>query len=209
MILMRPTTLLGSAASSRRIRAAALGGIVGPASFIAAWAAGAATTNRDYSSVNDAISRLAAVGADTRPLMTSGFIAFGVALPVYSIALRSVVRGPAWITAAATGLATLAVAAAPLDRSATLDTWHAIFAGLGYVTLAATPFLAAKPLIAAGHGALAKFGVALGSVSSVCLVLTTANVPTGLFQRLGLTATDLWIAASALAIATGRLTASD
>ena len=65
--------------------AAALGGVVGPAAFIGAWSIGAAVTNREYSSIDDAISRLAAVGADTRALMTAGFITFGVALPVYSL----------------------------------------------------------------------------------------------------------------------------
>jgi hypothetical protein len=42
-------------------------------------------------------------------------------------------------------------------------------------------------------------------VSGVALVLTASDLPTGLFQRLGLTAADVWIAGSALAIAVGRV----
>ena len=90
-------------------------------------------------------------------------------------------------------------------RSATVDTWHGVAAGTGYVTLAATPLLAARPLAQHGHRTLAAAGVVAGAVSAISLVLTTTNLPTGLFQRVGLTAADIWIATSALAIAGGRL----
>jgi hypothetical protein len=145
--------------------------VIGPAVFVGAWALSAAVTSRDYSSIDDAISRLAAVGADTRPLMTAGFIGFGIALPIYATALRQTVGGVAWLTAAATGIATLGVAAAPLEYSATVDRWHGVFAGIGYVTLAATPLLAAGPLRRRGHRALAAFGVAAGVVSGISLAL--------------------------------------
>ena len=189
------------------VRIAALAGIVGPTAFVTAWAVGAAVTNREYSSIDDTISRLAAIGADSRTLMNVGFIAFGVALPIYATALRRVVRGPAWLTATAAGIASLAVAATPLDHSATVDNWHGAFAATVYVTLAATPLLAARPLLRRGHRALAGFGFVAGAVSAIALALTTTNVPTGLFQRLGLTAADIWIATSASAIVTGRLEA--
>jgi hypothetical membrane protein len=182
------------------VRAAALGGVIGPAGFIGAWVIGAAVTSAPYSSVDDAISRLGAVGADTRWLMTAGFVTFGLSLPVYAWALRSTVAGYAWITAATTGVATLAVAAAPLDRSDTVDGLHGIFAGLGYLTLAATPLLAARPLLAMGHRRLSRFGLAAGATSAIALALTTTALPTGLFQRVGLTVSDAWIIASALAI---------
>jgi hypothetical protein len=186
-------------------RAAALGGIVGPSAFVAAWVAGAAVTARSYSSVDDPISRLAAVGADTRWLMTAGFVVFGVALPLYAASLRRAVPGPAWIAAAATGLATLGVAATPLDRSDAVDAAHGLLAGVGYLALAATPLLAARPLLDRGHRGLALLGVAAGVVSTISLGITTLDVPTGLFQRAGLTATDLWIVATAGTITSGRL----
>ena len=186
-------------------RRAALGGLVGPAAFVGAWAVGGLSTARAYSPVHDAISRLAAVGADSRPLMTAGFVASGGAVPTYSLALRRVVAGPAWLAAAATGVATLGVAALPLDRSPRIDTWHGVAAGLGYVTLAATPLLAARPLLAHGLRSLGWSGVAAGITSAVALALTTTGVPHGLFQRIGLSASDAWLVASAVAIATGRL----
>jgi hypothetical membrane protein len=190
---------------SPKVRAAATGGVIGPAMFIGAWTVSAAVTTREYSSIDDAISRLAAVGADSRALMTAGFIGFGVALPIYAWALRRVVGGAAWLTAAGTGIATLAVAATPLERSAAIDTWHGVFAGVGYVTLAATPLLAVRPLLAQGHRTLGGFGIIAGAASGIALVLTTTDLPTGLFQRIGLTAADIWVAASALAIAGGKL----
>jgi hypothetical protein len=185
------------------VRTAILGGVIGPAGFVGAWVIGAAVTAAPYSSIDDAISRLAAVGSDTRWLMTAGFVTFGLSLPVYAWALRSTVPGRAWITATATGLATLAIAAAPLDRSDTVDRLHGIFAGAGYVTLAATPLLAARPLLAMGHRRLARSGIAAGIASAIALALTTTALPSGLFQRVGLTATDAWIVATALAIRRG------
>jgi len=115
------------------------------------------------------------------------------------------IGGRAWITAAATGAATLAVAATPLDRSETVDTLHGVFAGAGYVTLAATPLLAARPLRDLGHRRLAVAGLAAGAVSTAALALSTTSLPSGLFQRLGLTVTDAWVVVSAVAIAAGTV----
>lgn len=188
------------------MRLAALGGLAGPVSFVGAWIIGSAIAPA-YSVIDDPISRLAAVGADTRLLMTAGFIGFGLGLPVYAVALRRTVAGPAWVAAVATGLATLVVAALPLDHSARVDTWHGIAAGFGYVTLAATPLLAARPLWRTGHRRLARLGGAAAAVSGVSLVLASTRLPTGAFQRLGLTTADVWIVASAVAMFTGRLPA--
>lgn len=185
------------------VRTTTIGGVLGPTGFIGAWVIGAAATSAPYSSIDDAISRLAAVGSDTRWLMTAGFVTFGISLPVYASALRSVVPARAWMTAAATGLATLAVAAAPLDHSHTVDRMHGVFAGIGYLTLAATPLLAAPSLWAMGHRRLARTGVAAGVTSAIALVLSTTSLPTGLFQRVGLSVSDVWVVATALAIRRG------
>jgi len=189
-------------------RREAIGGIVGPVAFIGAWLTGAVTTAVDYSMVDDAISRLAAVGADSRALMTSGFVAFGVAVPIFGVALRRHVGGLGWVGAVTTGLATLAVAATPLDRSATVDTLHGVFATVGYIALIAVPTLSFGPLRLAGHSRLAAAGAVAATVSTASLALSSTTLPTGLFQRLGLTSTDLWIIALAISITTGRFTES-
>jgi hypothetical membrane protein len=188
-------------------RRCALGGIVGPAAFVTAWSIGGLAASH-YSAVDDAISHLAEIGAPTRPLMTAGFVVFGVGLPIYAIALREALPGWSWLTAAATGLATLGVAAAPLGRSSTGDTVHGVFAGAGYATLALTPLLAAGPLRHAGRSAWARLSIAIGVGAGISLLATTATNLDGLFQRLGLTVVDIWIVATAVEILRGRLTAS-
>jgi hypothetical protein len=173
--------------------------VVGPAGFLAAWAVGGALS-KGYSPVDDAISRLAAVHATTRGLMTAGFVTFGVGVPLYGLALRERLPGPAWMSAMATGVATLGVAAAPLDHSSTVDLVHGGFASAGYATLAAVPLLAAAPLRRMGRARPAAASVAVGVASGLCLAATLAGSRHGLFQRAGLTIGDAWIVASAVAM---------
>ena len=179
----------------------AWGGAFGAAAFIGAWVIGGAITSREYSPVEDTISQLAAVGASTRPLMTAGMITFGIAVPTYACALRRALPGRSWIAAATTGISTLGVAAAPLDHSSLVDGLHASAAGIGYVTLAAVPVLARKALIAEGHDRLAAFGVAMATVAALALPTSLVVPQTGLFQRVGLTAADLFLIVSAPAVA--------
>src|SRR3954451_3356712 len=77
-------------------RVAALGGVVGPVAFIVAWVAASAIAPA-HSAMDDAISELAAVGADTRALMTTGFVVFALCVFAYAMALRSTLGGGAWI----------------------------------------------------------------------------------------------------------------
>lgn len=177
-------------------RGLAWGGSVGPVAFVGAWAIGGWVTSRDYSPVEDTISQLAAIGAPTRPLMTAGMLTFGAALPAYAMALRRAIPGRAWVAAAATGVATIAVAATPLDHSELVDRLHLVAAGIGYITLAAVPVLARRSLIDAGHERLANVGSALAAVSAMALPTSLVVSQTGLFQRIGLTAGDLFLVAS-------------
>ena len=180
-----------------------MGGLVGPTAFVTAWAVGG-TRIDGYSPVNDAISRLAAVHAPTQALMTGGFVVFGVGVPLYGLALRRALPGPAWAAAVTTGLATIGVAAAPLDVSSRVDLVHGAFASVGYASLAVLPLLAAGPLEQAGRRRWATASRVAGIASGVALVATLAGSRHGLFQRLGLTIGDAWIVASAAAIARNR-----
>lgn len=186
-------------------RLAALGGLLGPAAFISAWLVAGAITDLTYSPISETISRLAAVTADTRAPMVAGLIAFGVFVPAYGWSLRRVIGGGAPLTAAITGFASFGIAATPLDHSTAVDALHRGFAVVGYVSLVLTPLLAAGPLEAAGYRRLARAARICGWFSAVCLVASLAPIADGLFQRLGLTATDLWLAASGVAIATGQV----
>src|SRR4051794_19526616 len=84
--------------STRASGVLAWGGVVGPVAFATAWATLGASSP-GYSPTHDAISLLAATSASTQPAMTAGFVAFGVGVSLYAIALRSTLPGPAWTAA--------------------------------------------------------------------------------------------------------------
>ena len=186
------------------VRRAGLGGVIGPAAFICSWAALGAGKPR-YSALHDPISDLAGVHSSTRGAMTAGFVVFAVGMGFYAWALRSALPGPAWIAAAATGAATLGVAVFPLHHSSTVDTVHGAFATVGYITLAATALLSGRQLARRRRPRLARLAVGAGVVSAISLALTLAGSYEGLFQRVGLTAGDVWIVTSAIAIGRGSL----
>jgi hypothetical membrane protein len=180
------------------VRRLAVGGILGPAAFVASWSALGATRD-GYRPIDDAISRLAEEGAATRPAMTAGLVAFGIGVPLFGLALRRACPGPAWAAAVATGVATLGVAAFPLGDGP--DTAHAVAAGLGYATLAAVPLLAAPSM----RGRARYVSVAAGAVSALALAATTLGAAPGLWQRIGLTVGDGWIVATAWRMVAGTM----
>lgn len=168
-------------------------GILGPAAFVGCWVAGG-LRRPGYSPVSQAISQLAREGTPHRALMTAGFVAFGLLMPVYARALVPMGTG-CRIAVTASGLATLAVAALPLSRAGgqPVDSWHALAAGTGYAAQVLAPLLGARRLPSPG------LSYAVAAVSLVCLVGSVA-LPgaTGLLQRTGLTVVDLWYAALAV-----------
>jgi hypothetical membrane protein len=176
--------------------------VAGPIAFVVAWLVLGLIKAR-YSALHDPISDLAGVHASTRIAMTAGFIIFTVGLCFYAWTLRSALRGPAWVAAASTGLATLGVAAFPLHHSPTVDHVHGVFAGIGYVTLAATALLSVSPLSRRQHHAWARAAAIAGVISAIALALTLTGSLHGLFQRIGLTAGDAWVVASAVGIRKG------
>jgi hypothetical protein len=191
--------------TGRRRDVTALGLVLGPAAFVAAWAVAAARMPDGYNPVRDAISRTAAVGSDQRSLMTSGFVLYALGSAAGAVALRRAGAGPAWIAAAVNGVATLGVALTPLDHSDGVDAAHAVAATTGYVSLALTPVLAARPLAAAGHRAAARASVATGALVGAGLAATVASdEASGLLQRAGLTLGDAWLVAAGLLLLGGR-----
>jgi hypothetical membrane protein len=178
-------------------RAALWCGVAGPAAFVAAWAVGG-LASAGYSPVRSAISQLAREGAPTRALMTAGFLAFGLLVPVYAGPLGARLGRPVQAAVTVSGLATLAVAALPLSRATgqPVDAWHAVAAGTGYVAQAVAPLLGGRRL---GPGAARTASYAVSAVAALCLVASVLQGgATGLLQRTGLTAVDLWYAVVAL-----------
>ena len=157
----------------------------------------AGATKPGYSPVDDPISRLAAVGSSTRVLMTVGLLTFSLGTFLYAMAVRPFLPGGTWVAAFATSLATVGVIVFPLDRSATGDQLHAVFAIAAYIALALTPALAARPLASSGRDPLAQLSAATGVLCGLCLAITLLGAAPGLFQRIGLTLGHGWIAGSA------------
>jgi hypothetical protein len=190
-----------AADNDARVRMLALGGLIGPITFVATWATAGATT-AGFSAVDSAISDLARLGAPTRVAMTVGFVVFGCGAIAFGSALRRVGAGRAGTAAVATGVCTLGVAATPLGGWSG-DAVHAAFAGAGYVTLVAVPLLAAGPLARGGRTIAARWSIGAGVVSGACLASSTLGPAHGLWQRAGLTVGDAWIVATAAAIVAG------
>ena len=157
--------------------------MVGPVTFVAAWAVLGATAE-DYDPTRRAISRLAELGAGTRPAMTAALVVLGAGMVLYGLALRP---HRWWPLPVANGLATLAVAALPLGG--TVDTAHGVAAALGYVTLAAIP-------MARGSRQSVLVGLACGA----CLLASVVVARDGLLQRVGLTMGHLWVVATAVGL---------
>lgn len=176
------------------MRAAAVCGIAGPCAFVGAWVLGGLQTE-GYEPLVDAISQLAREGADTRPLMNTGFVAFGVLIPVWALAVGRLLGRPVAVAVAVAGLATLAVGALPLTREGgqPQDLAHAVAAGIGYVGMALTPLLAAGPLRRLGHPRAAATSAVVGAVSVLALIGSVLILDrSGGLQRLGLTVVDAW-----------------
>lgn len=172
-------------------------GVAGPAIFVADWAALGAIRSH-YSPVNDAISRLAETGAPTRGAMTAGFIVYGAALVAYAGSKRSGLPRTTRLLVAGTGLSTFGVAAFSLDASGK-GSIHAVFAGIGYATLAAAPLVAARAWARnPASSPWVRASTAAGIVTAAFLIASTFAPAHGLLQRVGLTAGDAWVVATAL-----------
>ena len=173
-------------------RLATLAGIAAPASFIGGWVVGGARA-RDYDPLRDAISQLARVGAPTRPVMTAGFVGFGLLALPWAAALSKQLQDRRLLaTVTMAGLSTLAVAALPLGGPAG-DGAHAAAAGVGYLAMAVSPAIGARSLTGAARTASYLASV----VSAASLAASLAGSYDGGFQRLGLGAVDAWFVAMA------------
>ncbi len=167
--------------------------------FVGSWVTAGLRTP-GYSPITEPISRLAGFGAPQRPLMTSGMLCFAGALPLFALALRDHLPGPAWKAAVGNGLATFAIAAFPVGGSDAIGLAHGAAAITAYTNLAALPLLAAPPLQAAGHPQAARASTITGVVVGAFLAASLTGHAVGLLQRTGLTLGHIWIITAAVAL---------
>ena len=175
-------------------RLTALAGIAAPASFVGGWLVAGARAGHGYDPLHDAISQLARVGSPTRPVMTVGFVGFGLlALPWAGRLARALDDRRLLASVGLAGVSTLAVAALPLGGPAG-DGAHALAAGVGYVGMAASPLLGAAHL--GDRARVASYTV--GAVSAAALAGSLTGAYDGGLQRLGLGVVDCWFVAMAV-----------
>ena len=189
-------------------RPALLAGIAGPAAFIGAWATGSVIKD-GYSPISDAISRLAEQGASTQPLMTAGFIGFGIVTPFYARELgRAFDSRGLQAAVTATGVGTLAVAAFPLSVAGGtgIDRAHEVAAGSAYLANVAAVLIASRYF----EDRRVKVGSwLLGAAMAGSLVASLQfDDYTGVLQRSGLTMYDAWSIALAVHLLRTRGSAS-
>lgn len=169
-------------------RALLTGAAWGPLVFITCWLVGGFLLP-GYSPVVDPISRLAAISAETRPLMNVGLAVFALGVGLASWPLRRIL-GP-WAAAALglNALMTLGVLATPLELSPATDLAHGIVAGIAYASLSAFGILGAG--WRRRQGRPARTWLLIGIVTGTALALSATDIAPGLLQRIGLTTTDL------------------
>lgn len=179
-----------------------IAGIVwAPATFITGWLAAGLITE-GYSPARDHISDLDAIDAPTRPLMNAAFVSFALGAGLSAGPLRRFVGTPAAAAIGANAAISIGIMLAPLGRSSEGDRLHAAAAGLGYLALAATAPVAA-PALARRSRPMAAAAVGVGAISLVCLGASLSGPRAGLWQRVGITTTDVWLMAVGLLVLSG------
>ncbi|MGW6131415.1 DUF998 domain-containing protein [Cellulomonas sp. NPDC055163] len=168
--------------------------IAAPVAMIGSWTVAAAVQG-DFDAVRETISALAASDVTAPWVMTAGLALTGVAHVVTAAGLRALPRLARTVHAVG-GLATLAVAALPVDA---FPHPHGVAAGIGFGALALWPAAAWSP----GASGVRRRAVALGAagVLTGLLVLFVAELQgatpdggaaTGLTERLVAGAQALW-----------------
>jgi hypothetical protein len=83
----------------------------------------------------------------------------------------------------------------------TSGTVHAVFAALGYATLATVPLAASRRLLADGHPSVARVSIVVGLATGALLAASAVGAPAhGLTQRAGLSSGDAWVLVSSATI---------
>jgi hypothetical membrane protein len=190
---------------TRRERWLAAGAIWGPGLFILAWIVGGFMVD-GYSPIDDDMSSLARVGAPSESVMNVGLAAYTLGVGMAAWPLRNVIGNGASVALFMSALLVLGVLLTPDGSSSTSDFLHGGFATLLYLSFAIAGPLAALTFRRRGLIGWAIASMVVGAISAVSLWLSLGEVRSGLFQRIGLTTTDVWLMAVGTAVLRERLT---
>ena len=173
------------------------GAIWGPGLFIIGWLVGG-LQYPGATLANTHISTLAAVDAPSRPVMLVGQIAMAAGFAASAFPLRSILgMGAAY----ALGLSAISLAVIIVTPDGSVPDQgfvHGGFAILLYASLVWVGTLAGRHLRNGGFmfAGLVAIGVAIAT--AVFLWLSLGETASGLYQRLGITTTSVWLMAVAL-----------
>ena len=194
----RPTDLSDPlpSPSSARVPGWAVGtAALTPLGMIGGWTLAAAVQDPGFDPVRDTISALATQSMHAPAIMTAGLALTGLGHVATAAALRSA-RAPGRVALAVGGLATLLVAALPVDSSPRA---HGVAAAIGFGALSIWPVLASRR---GGPGPL-RPAVAVASTGALLALLTwfvvelqglgpDAGAATGLAERAVAGAQSVW-----------------
>jgi hypothetical protein len=173
------------------------GAIWGPGLFILGWLIGG-FLHPSATLVNTHISTLAAVNAPSRVVMTIGQIAMAAGLAASAFPLRSILGlGAAY----GLGLAAISLAVIIVTPDGSVPDRgfvHGGFAILLYASLVAVGGLASRHLRSGGFRVAGLLAIGVAIASAVFLWLSLGETTPGLYQRLGITTTSVWLMAVAL-----------
>ena len=183
-----------SAARSRRDTIFLSGAVLGPGFFFVSWVIGGllypgSTLERTH------ISTLAAIGAPSRLIMVVGQVAMAAGLALAALPARSVLGlgASAGMGLAAVSLAVIIVT--PDGSVPELGLLHGGFAILLYAALVAIGGLAGRHLRNQGRQVAGIVALGAATATGIFLWLSLGDTASGLFQRLGITATSAWLIA--------------
>lgn len=172
--------------------------------YVASWSV-AGALRAGYDPSEQAISELFALGAPTGPraLVIAGLAVSGLAFLALAPALDRALPGRGRlgpVLVALAGVGTLAIIAAPCTAgcpgagTTSTDTWHVVWAAVGYGGLTTAP-LAVAWRIRSTDPALARWSWGIGGLGAVLLVGYVSGwspLPSGTHQRTFNTVADVW-----------------
>jgi hypothetical protein len=157
--------------------------------FAASWTVVGALTPR-YDEVQEPISRLAQRHAPYRLVMVGALLVIGVLLPVWGWVLAHALDLPELrVIATTSGIGIIGLALVPLNED---EAVHSLFGLAVYVSSSLVPLLGCRAVRSVRIRHASRL---LGVLTALAFALSVQGVCTGLFQRLGLTAVQVWFVA--------------
>lgn len=125
--------------------------------------------------------------------MNAGFLIYSAGVAAAAFGLRALIGAPSAVALGINAAATLGVWSTPLGESIQIDRWHLAFAASGYAALVLAAGLASVRFRRQQKARQALIALAVGVVTATSLLAVLAGTWNGLFQRIGLSTSDIWL----------------